>query len=396
MALMSVAAVKSRILSGVTPLESEAVSIYEASGRVLAANLEAKITQPPFDASAMDGYAVRAEDAGIAPRRLRVIGEAAAGSGFSGRVGYGEAVRIFTGAPLPEGAGTVVIQENTKVESAGEVTILEGTPPGRNIRLRGFDFQDGDILLAAGSKLGAPQLMLAAAMNHDALPVRRKPLAAILANGDELVPPGTVPRPGQIVSSIPAGLKAAIEAWGGKALLAGIARDSKESLGACIDAASSADILVTIGGASVGDHDLVRATLEEKGARFEVLKAAMRPGKPVMFGFLGGQRIVSLPGNPASAFICALIFLKPLIAALLGLPTDEAYEHRPLAQPIDANGAREHYMRATLIGGAVAPIADQDSSLVRAFAMAQCLIVRPVNASAIPAGALVPTLPLQF
>ena len=191
-------------------------------------------------------------------------------------------------------------------------------------------------------------------------------------------------------------MKAAIEAWGGAALLLDIAKDSKESLAALADAASCADILVTIGGASVGDHDLVRATLEEKGARFEVLKAAMRPGKPVMFGFLGSQRIVSLPGNPASAFICALVFLRPLIAALLGRPTDEAYELRPLAHAVDANGAREHYMRAALVDGAAVPIADQDSSLVYAFAKAQCVIVRPINASALAAGALVPTVPLQF
>ncbi len=396
MSLMTVSAAKARILNGVLPLSSEAVPVYEARGRVLAEDLKAKLTQPPFDASAMDGYAVRAADAGTIPVRLRVTGVSAAGHGFGGTVGAGEAVRIFTGAPLPEGADTVVIQENTKVEAADTVTILEGANLGKNVRLRGYDFEAGGVLLAAGSKLGSRHLMLIAAMNHAAVPVRRKPVIAVLANGDELVPPGCVPQPGQIVSSIPAGLKAAIESWGGVALVPPIARDTKESIAAQTAAANSADVIVTIGGASVGDHDLVRSTLEGKGARFEVLKAALRPGKPVMFGFLGAQRVLSLPGNPGSAMICARVFLKPLMDALLGLGPNEPIRQMPLGRAIEANGEREHYMRATSAGGTVTPIADQDSSLVNAFACADCLIIRPVNAPALPEGAPVPILPLDF
>jgi molybdopterin molybdotransferase len=394
MSLISVAAAKARILYGAQPLGPETVSIYEAAGRVLAEELRARVTQPPFNASAMDGYAVRARDVAEPPARLRIIGESAAGHGFAGTIGSAEAVRIFTGAPLPSGADTVIIQENTKSEASGQITILEAAALGRNVRPCGYDFEEGAALLAAGTKLAALQIMLAAAMNHAIVAVRRRPIVAILANGDELVPPGTAPRPNQIVSSIPAGLSAAIGAWGGKALLLDIAGDTKESVACLARAAREADILVTIGGASVGDHDLVRTTLEAEGARFEVLKAAMRPGKPVMFGYMGHQRLLSLPGNPASAFICAQIFLKPLIAALLGSNTNESVEEKPLGQPVEANGEREHYMRAAFKDGAVFAMPDQDSSLVSVLAKADCLLVRPAAAPPLPAGALVPIIPL--
>ncbi|MGO9484218.1 MAG: gephyrin-like molybdotransferase Glp [Rhodomicrobium sp.] len=393
---MTVAEARARILDGVMPLPGESVSIYDATGRVLAEGMAAKLTQPPFDASAMDGYAVHAADVAAVPVSLKVIGASAAGHGFAGKAGSGEAVRIFTGAPLPEGADTIVIQENTKPEPPDAVTIFEGAPEGRHIRRRGYDFEAGHIALEAGTRLSSRHLMLAAAMNHATVSVRRKPVIALLANGDELVPPGDTPKPGQIVSSIPAGLKAAIEAWGGEALLLDIAKDTKESIAALADAATAADVLATIGGASVGEHDLVRGTLEVKGARFEVLKAALRPGKPVMFGVMGAQRVLSLPGNPASAMICARVFLKPLIAALLGLPTDELMHQVPLAGPIEANGDREHYMRAIASGGTVSPLSDQDSSLVAAYARANCLLVRPADAPALPAGALVPILSLDF
>jgi molybdopterin molybdotransferase len=392
--MLSVAEAKARVLEGVIPLDPESLSIYHAAGRVLAQDLAAQLTQPPFAASAMDGYAVCSGDVLSAPVSLRVIGESAAGHGFSGKVSPGEAVRIFTGAPLPDGAGTVVIQENTKVEAPGEVTIQEPAAPGRNVRSRGYDFHEGEVLLKAGTRLGPPHLMLAAAMNYPAVPVYRRPLVAILANGDELVPPGTAPKPSQIVSSIPAGLKAAIEAWGGEALMLAIADDRKESIAALCAEAAHADILVTIGGASVGDHDLVRATLEAKGAVFGVLKAAMRPGKPIMSGQSGAQRVIGLPGNPGSAFVCARVFLKPLIAALLGLNADEPVSHQPLSVAVEPNGSREHYMRATFAGGTVTPLPDQDSSLVAAFAQANCLIIRPVNAPSLPAGAPVPIIPL--
>lgn len=396
MTLMTVAEAKARILRGVEPLPAGTVSIYEAGGRILAEGLKAKLTQPPFAASAMDGYAVRAADVAAVPVRLRVIGISAAGHGFAGSVGPQEAVRIFTGAPLPEGADAIVIQEDTKAEAPDSVTVLQGVPEGRHIRTRGYDFAEGEVPVAAGTKLGSRHLMLAAAMNHATVPVRRKPVVAVLANGDELVPPGGTPGPSQIISSIPAGLKAAIEAWGGEPRVLDLARDSADSIGTCARAAAGADVLLTIGGASVGEHDLVRGTLEAQGAKFEVLKAAMRPGKPVMFGFLGAQRVLSLPGNPASAFICARIFLKPLIGAFLGLEMGEALQELPLGRAAGPNGEREHYMRATVSGGTVSPIADQDSSLMNAFAKSDCLLIRPAAAPALQAGALVPIIPLDF
>ncbi len=393
---MTVAEVKARILHGAGPLPAEAASIYEAGGRILAEGIKAKLTQPPFAASAMDGYAVRAADVAAVPVRLRVIGASAAGHGFAGRAGPQDAVRIFTGAPLPEGADAIVIQEDTKIEAPDTVTVLQGAPEGKHIRPRGYDFSEGEVLIAAGTKLNSRDLMLAAAMNHAAVLVRSKPVVAVLANGDELVPPGGTPGPSQIISSIPAGMKAAIEAWGGEPLILDLARDNRDSIAACARAAAGADVLLTIGGASVGEHDLVRGTLEAQGAKFEVLRAAMRPGKPVMFGFLNAQRVLSLPGNPASAIICARVFLKPLIDAFLGRETGEALSELPLGCATGPNGEREHYMRAAISGGTVSPIADQDSSLMNAFAKSDCLLIRPVRAPALPAGALVPVIPLDF
>ncbi len=396
MTLMPVAEAQARILNGVVPLSTEIVSIYDASNRVLGEDLKAKLTQPPFNASAMDGYAVRAADIESVPARLTVIGRSAAGHGFAGELGEREAVRIFTGAPVPAGADTVVIQENATAEGPEMVSILEAAPRGKHIRPRGYDFMEGDPLLSAGTKLSSRHLMLAAAMNHASVPVRLKPLIAVLANGNELVPPGSTPAADQIVSSIPAAMKAAISAWGGEPLILETALDSKESLAARAAEAERADVLLTIGGASVGEHDLVRGVLEEAGARFEVLKAAMRPGKPVMFGLIGRQRVLSLPGNPASAVICARVFLSPLIDRYLGLAGIEPLEHKPLSQAVEANGEREHYMRAIQTADGVAPIADQDSSLMTVFAKANSLIVRPINAPALPKGTLVPVISLDF
>jgi molybdopterin molybdotransferase len=393
---MTVDEAKARILAGVEPLPAESVSICEAAGRVLAESLKARLTQPPFDASAMDGYAVRAADTAKAPVSLKIAGTSAAGHAFAGKPGPGEAVRIFTGAPLPEGADAIVIQEDTKPEPPDGVLVLEWASPGRHIRRRGYDFAEGVAVLEAGTRLNGRQLMLAAATNHASLPVRRRPLIALLANGDELVPPGETPGTSQIVSSIPAALKPAIEAWGGEALQLGIAKDTRESIVAEIEAGSRADVLVTIGGASVGEHDLVRGTLEAEGAQFEVLKAAIRPGKPVMFGHLGAQRVLNLPGNPASATICARIFLKPLIRALLGLPPGEPARKLPLGCAVEANGERAHYMRAIASGGTVTPDPDQDSSLISVLARSNCLLVRPVNSPALPAGTPVPVLFLDF
>jgi molybdopterin molybdotransferase len=396
MTLMPVAQVKERILHGVVPLESEAISISDAGNRVLAEDLKSKLTQPPFDASAMDGYAVRACDIEAVPVRLRVIGRSAAGHGFVGAVGRRDAVRIFTGAPVPPGADTIVIQENTRSGDGVAVEILEQTPRGKHIRLKGYDFEAGSVLLPRGTKLSSRHLMLAAAMNHAVLPLRRKPVIAVLANGDELVRPGCTPAPGQIVSSIPAALNTAISSWGGEPLILDIARDSKESIAERAGEGGSADVLLTIGGASVGDHDLVRGVLEEAGVKFQVLKAAMRPGKPLMFGLKGMQRVLSLPGNPVSAVICARVFLKPLIERFLGLPAQEVLQEMPLSRAIEANGEREHYMRAQFSDDGVAPIADQDSSLMKVFAASDCLIVRPIQAPALQKGDVVPVILLDF
>lgn len=396
MPLMPVADALARILDGVSPLISEDVAVTGAGGRILAKDLPARITQPPFDSSAMDGYAVRASDVANAPVTLTVSGAAAAGHAFGGEVRAGEAVRIFTGAPVPKGADTVVIQENTSLAGENIVSIHERAPAGRFVRRRGYDFDEGEVTLFEGQCLQSRHLMLAAAMNHATVPVRRKPVVAVLATGDELVPPGETPRPDQIVSSIPVGLSAALACWGAEARLLGIALDSWKSLSALVKEARDADILLTIGGASVGEHDLVRGVLEDAGARFEVLKVAMRPGKPLMFGVLGAQRVLSLPGNPVSALICARVFLKPLLDKLLGLKEVEPAIEKPLAAAIEANGEREHYMRGVTSGGEVSALPDQDSSLMKTFAAADCLIVRPAFAPELPKGASVPIIPLDF
>jgi len=393
--LIPVHEARAKILAGVEPTASESVRIYEARSRVLAADLVAGLTQPPFDASAMDGYAIRADDIASVPARLTVIGVSAAGHGFAGAVQPGQAVRIFTGAPVPAGADAVVMQETAR-EADGVVTLLEASRPGAHIRPRGCDFREGTTMLRAGATLNARSLMLAAAMNHAQLDVRRKPVVALVATGDELVEPGEELRAGQIVSSVPVGLSSAVEAWGGAPRRLAIARDTRESLAAAVVAAQSADILVTIGGASVGAHDLVHSALETAGAHFEVMRVAMRPGKPLMSGRLGRQRVLSLPGNPVAALVCARLFLKPLLDRMLGREARETTDEAPLATPVEANGPREHYMRARLAEGVVTPFADQDSSLVSAFAAANCLVARPPDAPPLDAGSRVPIIALDF
>jgi molybdopterin molybdotransferase len=399
MALLSVAEALARVTQGLVPLETERVSIDQATGRVLAEDLGARLTQPPFDASAMDGYAVRAEDVAALPATLRLVGQSAAGAGFRGSVRRGETVRIFTGAPVPEGADTVVIQEDAE-QASGMVTI-KGMSPARHIRPRGQDFKEGEVLLAAGTRLGPCELMLAAAMNQPELPVRRKPKVAILATGDEVVPPGSELAPDQIVSSVPLGLAALIESHGGEAMSLGIAKDEPESLVTLARAGRAADILLTIGGASVGERDLVATALKSEGLELDFWRIAMRPGKPMLYGRLGNQRVLGVPGNPVSALICAHVFLKPMLSRMLGL----AEEARPapevvLGEALEANGEREHYMRARSEwreDGAriVRPLPSQDSSLVAALARADCLIVRAPHAPALPRGARVRIMPLD-
>ncbi len=405
MALLPVNEALARILEGAAPRASETVDLLVAAGRVLASELSAKLTQPPFDASAMDGYAVRDVDVARLPVSLIVVGEAAAGRGFGGRVGAGEAVRIFTGAPLPSGANAIVIQENV-TRDGDRITVTDGTTDAGHVRAKGGDFADGDVLLVRGRRLDARALTLAAAMGHARLEVYRKPVVAILATGDELVPPGTQPGPDQIVSSNPIGLAAMVSAAGGEPRLLGIAADRPEDLAAKIRAGADADILVTIGGASIGDHDLVAPALRSAGVLLDFWKIAMRPGKPMMFGRKGGnegvQRVLGLPGNPVSSLICGRVFLMPLVARLAGRADDVAQAAMlPLAVAIEANGPRQHYMRArreiTADGGwCVRPAASQDSSLMSPLADADCLIVRTSGATAAEAGTHVAILDLDF
>jgi molybdopterin molybdotransferase len=391
--MLPVAEALARITASNTPLEAEAVPLADAAGRVLAADVAARLTQPPFRSSAMDGYAVRKADLQTLPARLKLIGESAAGHPFSGQVRPGEAVRIFTGALVPAGADLVVIQENvTAVGAFAEVRELSAED---FIRPEGFDFTAGQTVLAAGRRLTARDLMLAAQANATLLAVTRRPLVAVLASGDELVEPGETPGAGQIVSSIPAGLAALICEAGAEPRLLGIARDTMASLAEKLGQVAGADILVTVGGASVGEHDLVRRALEEAGFAIAFHNVAMRPGKPLMFGARGPCRVLGLPGNPVSAMVTALIFLRPLIAALLGEAVAERHMTAPLSAALPPNGPRQVYMRARITAdGAVEAFAAQDSSLITRLAAADCLIIRPPHAPAAPAGETVPILPL--
>lgn len=349
---LSVEEALERVLAGAEPLAAESVAIEAARGRVLAAPLAAKLTQPPFDASAMDGFAVRKADIIKLPATLAVIGQAAAGHPFDGSVGSGEAVRIFTGAPVPADADAIVIQEDTE-HTPAQVTVRAGPIETGHIRRRGFDFRTGDALLSAGRKLGPRELSLAAAMGHGTVSVHSRPLVGILSTGDELVAPGEQPRPGQIVSSNHLEVGALAELAGADVRQLGIARDTRDSLTSHVAKAADCDILVTIGGASVGDHDLVAPVLEARGMRLAFWKIALRPGKPLMFGRLVDTRVLGLPGNPVSALVCSRVFLVPLIRRLAGLPDAEAgLATARAAVPLDANGPRQHYMRATLHTGA--------------------------------------------
>jgi molybdopterin molybdotransferase len=401
MALLPVSDALARILDGVALTPAEEIELLDAAGRVLANDLPARLTQPPFDASAMDGYAVQSADVARLPATLTVIGEAAAGRGFRGRLEAGQAVRIFTGAPLPEGADAIIIQENTCAEGT-RVIVTEGKPDPAHIRRKGGDFAEGEVLLYSGRRLDARALALAAAAGHGALPVRRKPVVAILATGDELVPPGTRPGPDQIVSSNPAGLAALVSSAGGTVLHLGIARDNRASLAAKIDEARDADVLVTIAGASVGDHDLVAPALKDAGMTLDFWKIAMRPGKPMLFGHRGTQRVLGLPGNPVSSLITGRVFLVPLVQRLLGLAETAAPSRMArLTHALEANGPRTHYMRAMLThspeeGGLVTAIGDQDSSLISVLARSNALIVRDAAAPAVAAGTQVAVLALDF
>jgi molybdopterin molybdotransferase len=387
--MITVAEALARVLaSAEAPLGEEIVALEEAYDRVLARDLVALRTQPPFANSAMDGYALQAADTLTAPVSLHLIGEAAAGRAFAGTVAAGQAARIFTGAPMPAGADAIVVQEDVRREG-DRITLASPVPVGDNLRPAGLDFREGEALLPAGRRLTPRDVALAAAANHATLPVRRHARVAILATGDELVEPGGMLGPSQIVASNNFTVGGIVEACGGIPIDLGIARDTMADLAAAIREAREAkvDVLVTLGGASVGDHDLVQKALVAAGMELGFWKIAMRPGKPLMHGRLGDLRVLGLPGNPTSSTVCAILFLLPLIRALHGEPAPGADPTRParLAAAMASNGPRQDYARCALArdadGALVATPAElQDSSLVKVMARAEGLIVRPPNA----------------
>jgi molybdopterin molybdotransferase len=397
--MISVEEALQRITGALEQVPAEQVSLADALGRVLARDVAARVTQPPAAVSAMDGYAVRAADLASVPARLRVIGVAPAGRAFDGSLGPGEAVRIFTGGPVPDGADAVVIQEDTAADDDA-VIVRESAAPGRHVRPAGLDFRAGEVQLEAGRVLTARDVGLAAAMNVPWLAVRRRPRIAILATGDEVVMPGDPVGPNQIVSSNGPALAAFVTACGGAPVSLGIALDNRQSLQAMAAGARGADMLVTTGGASVGEHDLVQSVLGEQGLEVAFWRIAMRPGKPLMFGRIGATPMLGLPGNPVSTMVCAVIFLAPAIRRMLGA-------RNALASPVSAvlscdlrpNDRRQDYLRATLSRDAagrvrVTPYGKQDSSMLSNLAHSDCLIVRPPHADAVPAGTVIEVLPL--
>jgi molybdopterin molybdotransferase len=389
---MPVAEALEKVLAGAEPLPAEPVPLNEADGRVLAADLKALRSQPPSHVSAMDGYAVRGADVAIAPTRLQVIGEVAAGRPFAGTVGPRQAARIFTGGVLPPGADTVVIQEVTE-RSGDSVLVTSPAAQGRNVRPEGLDFKAGDVLLPRAHRLNGRSLALAAAMNHPSVPVHRRPKVAILATGDELVAPGSTAGPGQIVYSNGFALGSLIRREGADLADFGIVGDHLGTTVAAISRARrwGADVLVTAGGASVGDYDLVQQALTSLGLELSFWKVALRPGKPLLHGRIAEMRVLGLPGNPVSAFVCALLFLVPLIRRLSGRTDLEPQtESAVLGMALPENDERADYMRATLErrdGSLVAkafPV--QDSSMLVPLANADCLLVREPFAPAAGAG----------
>ena len=379
-----------RLFALVTPLGAEDVPLTQASGRVLASPVHARRNQPPFAASAMDGYAIRADF--IPGTTLKIIGESAAGRGFSGSVAPGETVRIFTGAPLPEGADIVAIQEDV-TRSSGEITLGPDVGPA-NVRPMGADFKIGDTLNAP-RRLSPSDIALLAAMNIATMPVTRRPIVAIIATGNELVQPGEVPGPDQIIASNSYGLQALLRGLGAEARLLPIARDTLDSLAFCLKLAEGADLILTIGGASVGDHDLVGQAAGTAGMEQAFYKVAMRPGKPLMAGRLGNSVMIGLPGNPVSAMVCGHIFVAPVIRAMLGLPAQATPRQTAvLAAPLAANGPREHYIRARHTPDGVVAFDKQDSSLLTVLSASDRLIVQPAGDAARAAGEMVQIIPI--
>ena len=390
--MISVEDALARCLALASPLGPETVALRAAAGRVLAAPVQARLTQPPFAASAMDGYALgRSARAGD---RFAVIGTASAGHAFAGTLAPDQAARIFTGAPLPEGAVSVALQED--VTALGfDITLNTAANTGDHIRARGQDFAAG-AAFAPRHRLTPNDIALLAAMNLAEIEVIRRPVVAIIATGDELVMPGEHPRADQIVASNNFALAAMIEAAGGEARLLPIARDTEADLRQVFSLAAGADLIVTIGGASVGDHDLVGRVAADLGMDRAFWQIAMRPGKPLMAGRLLDVPMLGLPGNPVSAIVCGHIFVLPVIGAMLGLPPAALTRHARLSGAVPANGNRAHYMRARLSAdrGLITPHANQDSALLSVLCQSDALLIRPANDPAQAAGNLVEYLPL--
>jgi molybdopterin molybdotransferase len=393
--VISVEEALARLLAPLQKLPPEQISIADGLGRVLAEDMAARRTQPPFAVSAMDGYAVRAEDLVTVPVTLHIVAEVPAGAGFGGRVGPGEAARIFTGAPLPAGTDTIVIQEDTE-RQGNDVRVLESASRGRYVRREGLDFGEGEVLLRAGQRLTARDIGLLAAMNRPWLLVHRRPRVGILSTGDEIVMPGDPIGPHQIVSSNSLALAAFVAACGGIPVSVGNVPDDPEALRRIAAATQGVDLLVTTGGASVGEHDLVRDALAADGLELDFWQIAMRPGKPLIVGRYRGTPMVGLPGNPVSTLVCALLFLGPALTRLSGVaPSEEPPPTARLGAAVPKNDGRQDYLRSRLARAAdgtleVFPFEVQDSSMMRLLAAADCLVVRPPEAPALAAGATVP------
>jgi molybdopterin molybdotransferase len=389
--LLAVSEARRRVLEGVHALAAEMVPVSLADERVLAKDILARRTQPPADMSAMDGYAVRAADVARPGAVLVRIGVSAAGTPFAGAVGQGQAVRIFTGALMPDGADSVVIQENTRAEG-DQVVVQEPVQPGRNVRRLGIDFEAGRHLLLAGRRLDAAAMALAAAANHATLPVIRRPHVVIFSTGDELVAPGGEPGPGQIVSSNAIALAALARKAGARVTDLGIIPDKLDrTIEAVREArALGADLLLTSGGASVGEFDLIKPALAAESIDIAFWKLALRPGKPLMFARSGAMHVLGLPGNPVSSYVCAVLFALPLLQALQGEAPGPVWEKAVLGSALPANDHREEYLRASLTVSEGLPVATpatlQDSSLISVLAQADCLILRPAHGPAMPAG----------
>lgn len=402
MSLIPVEEAQQRLLGATQRVSrTEILALGAAEGRVLAADLQARLTQPPFNASAMDGYALRAEDAPLPGSELTVIGISAAGHAFEGTVGPGETVRIFTGAPVPEGADSVLLQEDAEKLDGNRIRTTFPVTLGRHVRPRGQDFLEGETVLPAGTHLDFARLTLAAAMNHDRMAVYERPKVAILATGDELVRPGQTPGPSQIIGSNSFGIAALARDNGAEVIDLGIVPDDREEITRAIERARSlgADVLVTLGGASVGDHDLVQSTLIAAGMKLDFWRIAMRPGKPLMVGSLGEMRVLGLPGNPVSSMVCGLLFLEPLLAKLTGRIPLQRQTTALSASVLPANDHRQDYLRARLMRAdgklVVQSFGKQDSSMMKIFAQSDCLIVRAPGMPALEIGAETPILLLR-